>query len=47
MGGWDIILGGWCCVGHYFGWVEVGGKIFWFGGDDWGCVGVSGGGSIV
>ena len=24
-GGWDIILGEWTWVGHYFGWVGVGG----------------------
>ena len=23
------------CVGHYFGWVGVGGKIFWMGGGEW------------
>ena len=30
-GGWGIILGGWRWVGHYFGWVAV-------GGGEWGWV---------
>ena len=30
--------------GKYFGWVEVGGKIFWISRGAWRCVGVSGGG---
>ena len=39
-GGWCIILGRWGWVGHYFGWVEIGGKIFWVGGSGWGQVGI-------
>ena len=34
-----IILGGWRLVGHYFGWVGVGGAICWVGGGrqgEWG-----------
>ena len=27
-------------MGHYFGWVEIGGKIFWVGGSGWGYVGM-------
>ena len=35
--GWvGIILGGWRWLGHYFGWLEVGGKTFWVGGSGWG-----------
>ena len=35
LGRWDIILGGWGCMGHFFGRVEVDRKIFWVGGDGW------------
>ena len=43
MGGASLWVGGWGCMGHYFGWVEVSG-----GGEDiilggWGWVGMSGG----
>ena len=34
-GVWGIILGWWGQVGHYFGWVGVGGQICWVGGDEW------------
>ena len=35
--GWDIILGEWGWVGHYFGWVEVSGALCWVGGARW-CI---------
>ena len=34
------VSGALCWVGHYFGWVEVGGALFWVGGGGWGRVGV-------
>ena len=34
-GGWDIILGEWTWVGHYFGGVGVGGTLFWVSGRGW------------
>ena len=40
LGGWGNILGWWWWVGHYFGWVGVGGNIFWVGWRGWGWVGV-------
>ena len=40
-GKWGIILGEWGWTGHYFGWVEVGGALFWVsgvvGGLSWVC----------
>ena len=30
-------------MGHYFGWVGVGGEIIWLSGGGWGGVGISGG----
>ena len=41
-------------MGHYFGWVEVVGALFWVGGGrwdiiwgGWGWVGMSGGGCLI
>ena len=34
-------------MGHYVGWVEVSGALFWAGGGGWGRVEVSRGGCIV
>ena len=28
--------GEWECMGHYCGWVRVGGTLFWVGGGRWG-----------
>ena len=35
LGVWDIILGEWGSMGHYFGWLEVSGALFWVGGSGW------------
>ena len=31
-----VVGGDWECMGHYFEWVGLGGKIFWMGGGGWG-----------
>ena len=43
-----MVSGGDCgCMGHYFGRVGVGGKIFWLGGGGLRRMGVSAGGYTV
>ena len=33
-----IILGGWGWVGYYFGWLRVGGALFWVSKGGWGII---------